>query len=136
MIPKEFCFRLREERERTGQTQAGLAEELGVSKQTVQNWEGAGGKNTAIPGDKLEGCVKLGMDVQYIITGVRSANLERVAEEAGTYNNKEPQGARGLSREEEVLVQIFRQLKPSDRTRAQAVVSAFASTVKKTKKIG
>lgn len=133
MRPILFCLRLREERERIGQTQAGLAVELGVSKQTVQNWEGTGGKKTAIPSDKLEGCVKLGMDAQYILTGVRSANLERVAEEAGSYN-KEPQGVGALSKEEEALVKKYRQLDPGKRAHAQEFVYAMASAAMKTMK--
>lgn len=76
----------------------------------------------------------LGFDAQYIITGTRSKNIDRVAEEAGIY--KAEKGAGALSREEEVLVVKYRQLKPGDRTRAQAVLDAFASTVAKKKETG
>lgn len=127
--------RLREERLRLGLSQQALADALGVSKWTVINWEKTDERGTPIPADKLEGCVKQGMDVQYVLTGVRSANLNQVAEEAGAYN-KEPQGVGALSREEEVFVQLLRGLKPKDRTHARAVVDALASAVRQKDKAG
>ncbi len=134
MEPINFGQRLKEERARIGKSQAQLAEDLGVTKNTVQNWEHPE-KGTPIPADKLSRCAELGMDAQYIVTGVRSANLNQVAEEAGTYN-KEPQGVGALSREEEVFVQLLRALKPKDRTHARAVVDALASAMKQKDKAG
>lgn len=90
MEQKIFGSRLREEREKIGLSQPALAEQLGVSKQTVQNWEGTGGRATPMPSDKLDICAKLAMDVQYIITGTRSANLLRVAEEDAPKYRAEP----------------------------------------------
>lgn len=113
-----------------GKTQEELAAACGTSRKTIGNIE----RDVHAPGAEiLSVLARLGADIQYILTGVRSANLDKVAEEAGTYN-KEPQGGRGLSREEEVLIEKYRRLKPSDRTRAQAVVDAFASAAMKTRK--
>lgn len=134
MEQKSLGLRLKEERNRLGLSQPALADQLGSVKATVQNWEGSGGRETQIPADKLEVCAKLGMDVQYILTGVRSTNLKDVAEESGIY--KIDKGVGAMSREEEVLVEKYRQLKPADRTRAQAIVDALASTEVKKGKTG
>src|SRR3990167_7719838 len=77
--------RLKEERTRLGLSQSALADTLEVTKWTVINYERPGGRGTPIPADLLSACARLGMDVQYIITGVSSSNLNRVAEEAGSY---------------------------------------------------
>ncbi len=76
----------------------------------------------------------LGFDVQYILTGIRSINIDRVADEAGNYNAEK--GAGTWSREEQALVEKYRQLKPGDRTRAQAIFDALASTTVKKKDTG
>lgn len=67
------------------------------------------------------------MDVQYILTGIRSTNLDQVAEESGTYI-KTTQGVGALSRDEEALIDHYRHLPPGDRTRAQAIVDALAQS--------
>lgn len=78
--------RLKEERTRLGLTQQALGDALGASKWSVINWEKPAKEGgTPIPSDKLEKLSKLGMDVQYIVTGVRSENLLRVAEDAGAW---------------------------------------------------
>ncbi len=124
--------RLREERLRLGLNQTDFAQHGGVTKVSQINYE----KNERSPDAKYwEAIAKLGADVQYVLTGVRSINLNQVAEEAGAYN-KEPQGVGALSREEEVFVQLLRALKPKDRTHARAVVDALASAVKHKDKAG
>lgn len=133
MEQKNLGQRLKDERNRLGLSQQGLADYLSVAKATIQNWEGAGGRETQIPADKLETCAKRGMDVQYVLTGTRSTNLDRVAEETGTY--KVEKGVGTLSREEEVLVEKYRHLKPGDRTRAQAIFDALATTQVKKKDV-
>ena len=77
--------RLKEERTRLGLSQIALAKALDVTKWTIINYERAGGRGTPIPANLLSACARLGMDVQYILTGVHSTNLNRVAEESATY---------------------------------------------------
>jgi transcriptional regulator with XRE-family HTH domain len=119
--------RLKEERARLGLSQTALAESLGVTKWTVINYERPGGRGTPIPADLLSACARLGMDVQYILTGVPSTNLNRVAEEAGAYR-VERKGPATLSKEEQKLLEKYRRLKPQQRSHAQAIVSTLVST--------
>ena len=98
-----------------------------MTKWTVINYERPGGRGTPIPADLLSACARLGMDVQYILTGVPSTNLNRVAEEAGAYR-VERKGSAALSKEEQRLLEKYRRLKPQQRTHAQAIVSTLVST--------
>ena len=118
--------RLREERIKIGLTQAELADRLGVTKWTIINYEKEVGRATSIPADTLELCVALGMDIQYIITGIRSKNLDRVAEEAESYDVG-PQGVGAISREEQKILEMYRKLKPPERTRLRAIVDWLVS---------
>ena len=71
-----------EERERLGLSRAIVAESCGKTPQAIGEYE----RGVSYPGSEaLLGFVKLGMDVQYILTGVRSVNLYQVAEEAPKY---------------------------------------------------
>jgi transcriptional regulator with XRE-family HTH domain len=119
--------RLKEERTLLGLSQSALAESLGVTKWTVINYERPGGRGTPIPADLLSACARLGMDVQYILTGVPSANLNRVAEKAGAYR-VERRESTALSKEEQKLLEKYRRLKPQQRSHAQAIVSTLVST--------
>ncbi len=105
-------------------SQVALAEVLGVTKWTVINYEKAGGRGTPIPADLLSVCAQLRMDVQYIVTGVSSSNLNRVAEEAGAYRVGR-KGSVALSHDERKLLEKYRRLKPQQRTHAQAIVQAL-----------
>lgn len=118
--------RLKAERTRLGLSQVALGKALGVTKWTVINYERTGGRGTPIPADLLSACSKLGMDVQYIITGISSNNLNRVAEEAGSYRT-ELKRPTVLSKEEQQLLEKYRRLKPSQRTQAQTIVEALIS---------
>jgi len=122
-------MRLKEERQRLGLSQTALAKALGVTKWTVINYERTGGRGTPIPADLLSTCARLGMDVQYILTGVPSANLNRVAEEAGTYE-VERKKTGTLSNGEQNLLEKYRRLNPRQRTHAQAIVDALISAEK------
>ena len=126
-VTNSSSARLKAERTRLGLTQVALGKALGVTKWTVINYERIGGRGTPIPADLLSACSRLGMDVQYIITGVSSSNLNRVAEEAGGYRT-EPKRPTVLSKEEQQLLEKYRRLKPSLRTQAQAIVSTLVST--------
>lgn len=98
-----------------------------MTKWTIINYERTSGRGTPIPADLLSGCSRLGMDVQYIVTGVASSNLNRAAEEAGSYRT-EPKRPTVLSKEEQQLLEKYRRLKPAQRTQARAIVNALAST--------
>ena len=119
--------RLKAERTRLGLSQTALADTLGVTKWTVINYERPAGRGTPIPADLLSACARLGMDVQYILTGVPSANLNRVAEEAGDYR-VERQATDSLSKEERRLLEKYRRLNPPQRHHAQAIVATLVST--------
>jgi len=58
---------------------------------------------------------------------VPSANLNRVAEEAGAYRVERKEST-ALSKEEQKLLEKYRRLKPQQRTHAQAIVSTLVST--------
>lgn len=121
--------RLKQERQRLGLSQTTLAKALGVTKWTVINYERTGGRGTPIPANLLSACAWLGMDVQYILTGVPSANLHRVAEETGSYE-VERKEAGALSSGEHKLLEKYRQLNPRQRSHAQAIVDALISAEK------
>jgi len=117
--------RLKEERTRLGLSQIALAKALDVTKWTIINYERAGGRGTPIPANLLSACARLGMDVQYILTGVHSTNLNRVAEESATYRVESKETGK-LSQEELELLEKYRRLKPRQRTHAQTIVDALA----------
>lgn len=116
--------RLKAERHRLGLSQVALGKALGVTKWTVINYEKTGGRGTPIPADLLAACARMGMDVQYIITGVASNNLNRVAEEAGTYK-VDP--APALSKDEQSLLEKYRRLKPGQRQQARTILKALSA---------
>jgi len=116
--------RIKKMRENKGVSRASLAHALGVKETKIQDIERGKQK---IPSDlltKMSGY--FGVKVEYILTGVGGM------QEEGEYKK----GAGALSREEQVLVEKYRALKPSDRTRAQAIVNALASTASEKGKTG
>lgn len=67
-----IAARLREERERVEQTSSSFAQELGISPDRLrQISSGRVTMNT----EQLAQAARLGVDVQYVVTGVRSNNL-------------------------------------------------------------
>jgi transcriptional regulator with XRE-family HTH domain len=73
-------FRLKEERTRLGLTQQAFAEFALAKKRTVADWEKGVSSPTAV---QLEALSKVGVDVQFIVTGVKSDNLATVTESTG-----------------------------------------------------
>jgi transcriptional regulator with XRE-family HTH domain len=69
--------RLKEERLRLDFSQVDVADMCGVSKQSIHAWE----NKSQIPMDRLVTLASRGFDVQYIMTGVHSTNLNQVAEQ-------------------------------------------------------
>ena len=80
------CFRLREERDRIGMSQGGVATQLGVTTKTVWRWE----KQIPIPSDKLAELAELGFDVVFILTGQRSSSDPHALLAAGLTLQLEP----------------------------------------------
>ncbi len=72
--------RLKEERERIGINQKGFAEKIGVVTQTQVKYE----KDTRSPnGEYFAKAAKLGIDVQYVITGKRALPDKKLEALAG-----------------------------------------------------
>lgn len=65
-------FRIKQERERIGLTQAGLADAINTTRRSVVNWETEAAQPPAVAVAAMSGC---GMDVLYILTGQRSQPL-------------------------------------------------------------
>lgn len=63
------------ERQRLGISAANVVEAVGGSRATYTRWEAG----SPVPSDKLTLLSGLGFDVQYIVTGVRSNNLNEIA---------------------------------------------------------
>jgi transcriptional regulator with XRE-family HTH domain len=64
-----LCDRLKEERERLGFTQPVFAAQAETKKGSIINWEKGASSPTAV---QLEALSKIGVDVQYVVTGQRS----------------------------------------------------------------
>lgn len=62
--------RIKEERMRLGFTQPVLAEQAGAKKRTLIDWEKGVSSPTAL---QLQAMADVGLDVQYVVTGKRSA---------------------------------------------------------------
>jgi transcriptional regulator with XRE-family HTH domain len=71
--------RIKEERERLGFTQPVFAEIAGAAKRTLIEWEKGSTSPNAV---QLSALYAIGVDVQYILTGLRS---HQVAEESPGY---------------------------------------------------
>lgn len=67
--------RLTEERARTGYSQADFARKLGVTREGMRLYENG---TTRVPAELLAKAIGLGVDVQYVLCGVRSTNMAEV----------------------------------------------------------
>lgn len=64
---------LKLERERLGILQKDLLEPVGVNKGTIIRWE----SGSSIPSDKLAEFAKLGFDISYVVTGIRTESTKK-----------------------------------------------------------
>lgn len=97
-----ICERLREERERLGLSQAAMAEVAEVSVRSQSGWET--GRNTPST-EAYQRWVKIGVDINYIITGVRVGAMPP-----------------SLPADEEVLLNTYRAAPETVRNAALAVL--------------
>lgn len=108
--------RIKKLREDAGISRAEMSRALGIRETRIQDIERGKQK---LPSDLLtEISSFFGVDVEFILTGVMHAGEEKAKYEAH-------KGVGALSRDEEVLVEKYRQLKPGDRTLAQAMFDAL-----------
>lgn len=104
--------RLKDERTRLGLTQPALAEAAGAAKRTVIDWEKGVSSPTAA---QLEALAQIGLDVLYVVTGLRSAPA--VAEPPGNYH---------LNRREQTLIENYRGSDEQGRRALEGAASAVA----------
>jgi len=78
-----IAARFAEERRRCGHTQGVLATSCGVDRKTVGNVERGAHAPSA---ELLMHVAEQGMDVQYVLTGIHSRNVEDVWRESGHYS--------------------------------------------------
>lgn len=90
-------LRIREEREQLGFTQNAMAEAIGVSKRTFIDWEKDRTSPTAV---QLSALSDIGVDILYIVTGVRSV-----------IRNNTPV----ISPKEREILDIIQDMRPEDR---------------------
>jgi hypothetical protein len=113
MCANKLAKRLVEEIETASGGVTAIAKYLGKTRNTIYNWCEKGN----IPADQLVLLAGIGIDIQYVITGVRS-----------TPSKDE------LSPQEGALIEKYRLLSDSDKAHSQAVVSAFADKGSEVKK--
>lgn len=75
-----FASRFAKERHRIGYSVAALARVIGVARQSIMNIETG---HSQPKSDMLIHAARVGMDVQYIITGVPSRDLEAIEKAIG-----------------------------------------------------
>ncbi|HFO0136956.1 helix-turn-helix domain-containing protein [Pseudomonas aeruginosa] len=102
--------RLREERERLGLTQPVFAEAAGAKKRTLIDWEKGVSAPTAF---QLEALAKIGVDVLYVVTGMRSDALP--------IPKMDP-----LSRREQALISNYRGSSEEGRRAIEGAASGLA----------
>jgi transcriptional regulator with XRE-family HTH domain len=100
--------RLKYERERLGMTQPDFADAAGTKKRTLIDWEKGVSSPTAV---QLSALSTIGVDVLYVLTGQRAQSVT---------------AAPALSREEEVLLDNYRNSPPAGQAAIKAASDALA----------
>lgn len=115
--------RLREERERLGFSQSAFGALGGVSLRTEQDWERG---VSAVKSDFLAVAAEHGVDVLYVVTGVRGpkgAKLSGTDQSAVTEEDTVP---RNLTREQAALLDNYEAADERGRAAARSVLDALA----------
>lgn len=103
-----FGGRLRDERERVGMTQTALAEVAGIKRMAQGQYESEVRSPTV---RYLSAVAGVGLDVQYLLFGSRSAQL--------------PGGSRGLEKKAFELVEVYARQQPDGQLGAEGRYAMF-----------
>ena len=112
--------RLRVERNRLGLNQTDFAGLAGTTKKTQIDYE----KDVSSPAGKyLAAIAEAGADVQYIVSGVRSVNLNMVSEGRAEYGQDRAETADELT-----VLNLYRKLSAKDRKLARELLERIDTT--------
>lgn len=123
----EIHARIREARKAAGLTQEQLADQCGISRPAVVQWERppSRGKRTTPATPHLQVLSRLsGYSLEWLLTG----DGEKGCREDHPPYQDARRDAGALTREEQALVALYRQLPPGDRARLRAVIDALGFT--------
>ena len=114
--------RLRSERKRIGLDQDGFAEIGGVKRRALSNYENGARSPDA---EFLSAIAVTGVDLQYILTGIRSDNLEAAMAALGGEGEAPPSVPNGA--EVKRLLECWGRLPEGIRTRMVALIEALTA---------
>lgn len=124
--------RLKEERERLGYNQTDFAALAGASKHSQINWE----KGSAAPNaTALNAWAAIGLDVLYVVTGVRPYPTQHQSQHAGLMA-ADPGASYGLKPEERALLDNYRAAAPEGQKALRDTSAALAKSAGCVKKSG
>ena len=115
-----IASRLREERNRLNITQEKMASLFPVSPGTVSQWE----KECIIPADKLALLISIGFDVQYILSGVYSVNMDQIGLHHGEAKPLSNAGE-NIHQQEQEFLSSFRELNDIEKKHILLFMSAL-----------
>lgn len=97
----EISLRLTEERARIGFSQADMARKIGVSRETMRKWEAG---LATVSSEALAVAFSLGVDVQYVLTGLRAERPRPEEMAANTATTRSVSGGVGVIQGNENLI--------------------------------
>lgn len=112
--------RLREEVEKLGGITA-ASRAVGTATNTIYNWIDKGN----VPANKLAELMAVGADVMYIMTGMRTQQIQAPPPAQPVIEAKEtqvPESAEEFSQQEKVIVKKLRMLDPKERDEIEEIV--------------
>lgn len=89
-LKKRIAERFTLERERLGFSQSDFANKIGMSREGLRKNENG---ETALKADTLAIAAELGLDIQYVVSGIRSNNLADVEQKVGAHINIQTGGS-------------------------------------------
>lgn len=118
--------RIKEERERLGLSQDAFAKAGGVSKRAHIYYEQGERSPSA---DYLAGIAEIGVDVAYIITGIRHLPVQQAEQMQVAEERVEPgwqESEEGISQQERILLENYRSLSEEDKRAIRRQSDVFA----------